>query len=319
MASIDTIADRSSGSEIAGKAYFETSTNKFIVYSGSAWVEFDSDGTGAYFANQYSLSFDGSDYLDPGSNAFDSVLSSSFTISLWYKSPSAFPQGDPTWGWSGAFLANQFISQKGVLDLRLNSLNSSSDATIEIYYSPYTGSSGNYNMLGQVTTSTVISPNTWYSIIWTADRSSGQSTLYIDGNSTTLTTVGSFLSSVPAGSFSADSNITIGMRNGSSSGASSGDLFLTGGLDEVAIFNSALTSEQVASLIDSSGANPVPADLSSFINNGLAAWYRMGDDSSDTFVNGGSVSSITDSSGNGNTATQATASAQPTFSTSVPA
>jgi len=47
MASIDTIADRSTGSAVAGKAYFETSTNKFIVYNGSSWVEIDSDGTGA--------------------------------------------------------------------------------------------------------------------------------------------------------------------------------------------------------------------------------------------------------------------------------
>jgi len=47
MATIDTIADRSTGSAIAGKAYFETSTNKFIVFNGSAWIELDSDGVGA--------------------------------------------------------------------------------------------------------------------------------------------------------------------------------------------------------------------------------------------------------------------------------
>jgi len=47
MAQIDTIADRSTGSAIAGKAYFETSTNKFIVFNGTAWIELDSDGTGA--------------------------------------------------------------------------------------------------------------------------------------------------------------------------------------------------------------------------------------------------------------------------------
>ena len=47
MAQIDTIADRTTGSAIAGKAYFETSTNKFIVFNGTAWIELDSDGTGA--------------------------------------------------------------------------------------------------------------------------------------------------------------------------------------------------------------------------------------------------------------------------------
>ena len=47
MATIDTIADRSTGTALAGKAYFETSTNKFIVFNGTAWIELDSDGTGA--------------------------------------------------------------------------------------------------------------------------------------------------------------------------------------------------------------------------------------------------------------------------------
>ena len=51
MATIDTIADRSTGSAIAGKAYFETSTNKFIVFNGSAWIELDSDGTGLFLFN----------------------------------------------------------------------------------------------------------------------------------------------------------------------------------------------------------------------------------------------------------------------------
>ena len=51
MATIDTIADRSTGTALAGKAYFETSTNKFIVFNGTAWIELDSDGTGIYSFN----------------------------------------------------------------------------------------------------------------------------------------------------------------------------------------------------------------------------------------------------------------------------
>lgn len=63
MASIDTIADRSTGSAVAGKAYFETSTNKFIIYNGSSWVELDSDGTGAVgyaLDSTYEMSMDSS-------------------------------------------------------------------------------------------------------------------------------------------------------------------------------------------------------------------------------------------------------------------
>lgn len=48
MATLDTVATRPSGdSHAAGKAYFETSTNQFIVWNGSSWIELDSDGTGA--------------------------------------------------------------------------------------------------------------------------------------------------------------------------------------------------------------------------------------------------------------------------------
>lgn len=47
MATLDTVEDRSTGSQIAGKAYFETSTNKFIVWNGSSWIELHSDGAGA--------------------------------------------------------------------------------------------------------------------------------------------------------------------------------------------------------------------------------------------------------------------------------
>lgn len=48
MATLDTVATREAGTDFpAGKAYFETSTNKFIVWNGSQWIELHSDGAGA--------------------------------------------------------------------------------------------------------------------------------------------------------------------------------------------------------------------------------------------------------------------------------
>lgn len=48
MATLDTVATRATGTDFpAGKAYFETSTNKFIVWNGSSWIELHSDGAGA--------------------------------------------------------------------------------------------------------------------------------------------------------------------------------------------------------------------------------------------------------------------------------
>jgi len=50
MAVLDTVATRPEGSSHAdGKAYFETSTNQFIVWDATdgEWIQLDSDGTGA--------------------------------------------------------------------------------------------------------------------------------------------------------------------------------------------------------------------------------------------------------------------------------
>ena len=51
MATLDTVATRPAGTSHAdGKAYFETSTNQFIVFdaTGEEWIQLDSDGTGAF-------------------------------------------------------------------------------------------------------------------------------------------------------------------------------------------------------------------------------------------------------------------------------
>ena len=51
MATLQTQATRPSGNSHAdGKAYFETDTNKMLVWDATAgaWIELDSDGTGAF-------------------------------------------------------------------------------------------------------------------------------------------------------------------------------------------------------------------------------------------------------------------------------
>lgn len=142
--------------------------------------------------------------------------------------------------------------------------------------------------------------------------------MYIDGSSVSVTSpmgsntgqwIGDIYSIDP--SFVAFSDIGAARR-----GANVGDPhYSTMSIDEVAVWDSALSGSDIASLIDSSGANPVPANISSL---NPSAWWRMGDASNDTAVDGGSVASITDSSGNGYTATQATATNQPTFSVDIP-
>ena len=55
MAILDTVATRSADTNSIpdGKAYFETSTNQFIVWDATdgEWIQLDSDGTGSYAFN----------------------------------------------------------------------------------------------------------------------------------------------------------------------------------------------------------------------------------------------------------------------------
>ena len=91
------------------------------------------------------------------------------------------------------------------------------------------------------------------------------------------------------------SNPVIGSFNGAS-------LFLNGYVDEVAIFNSALSASDVSDIYNSG----VPADLTSL---SPVNWWRMGDN------DGGTGTTITDQGSGGNNGTLTNG---PTFSTTVP-
>lgn len=77
-------------------------------------------------------------------------------------------------------------------------------------------------------------------------------------------------------------------------------------IDEVALWDSALSAPNVASLRDTSGSNPVPADISSL---SPVNWWRMGDNDS------GTGTTVTDQGSGSNNATLTNG---PTFSSSVP-
>jgi len=297
MATLQITDNRPSGDSHAdGKAYFETSTNKMLVWNATAgaWVEIDSDGTGAAYLNQYSLSFGGDDYLELGTSVktyFDGVQGVSVRAVI--KIPSLRSTNSVVFGQESADSGDNSL-----FTVRLNSSNK-----IDVIFR---NSSGSYFIMDWANP---VSADTWYDVVAVFDGSSSDILLYVNGD------LKNTKDTVTDTTYTSSSNAKFRF------GATGHQTFLRGfeGLiDEAAIFSYALSASQVASLMDTSGANPVPADLSSFINNGLAAWYRMGDDSNDSPVDGGSVASITDSSGNGYTATQGTVSSRPTFSTSVP-
>jgi len=278
MATIDTIADRSAGSALAGKAYFETTTNKFIVYNGSAWIELDSDGVGAVYENRWGASFDGSnDFITSDPNITHASVSS-YTMSAWVN-PTSFVNGGGVYQMRGGQSATDWTYNNF---LRVDSATSASFL--------HRGSGGytdcNYTGIN-------LSLNTWYNFTQVWDGTNVK--LYLDGaliSTTTTTNTASF-----AGRSGYNIKFDLGRGRGSNSYPCK--------IDEFAWWDSDKSSS--ISDIYNSG---VPSDLSS-LNPSL--YLRMGDDSSDSATAGGSISSITDSSGNGNDAVQATASSQPTF------
>lgn len=150
----------------------------------------------------------------------------------------------------------------------------------------------NYNNGTIVQSTGTISTGAWTHVGVTFDGSGGVS-FYINGSSAGT---GTAASSNPTNS----GNVTV-------ANAYNGNHF-DGKIDELAIFNSELSSSDINAVYTNT-------DISSLTPVG---WWRMGDDSNDSPVDGASVSGIQDSSGNGNHATQSTASYQPTFSTEVP-
>jgi hypothetical protein len=295
MATLDTVATRAAGTDFpAGKAYFETSTNKFIVWNGESWIELHSDGEGAEPFNHYSLSFDGSDDYLTMSPVTPTAQQG--TISGWIKVPSSHSGHMPVVTWSILSASNTFQDRLTVRNGQIRYYHQDTSNGVDIVQGGTTG----------------LFDNTWHHVAVVCNGSSYA--LYLDGSAETVSVVTGSNSGKWIGDMTGTYEVTemgASRRNASAGGSDYGN----GLLDEVAVWDSALSAPEIASLIDTSGANPVPADISGL---NPSAWYRMGDDSSDTFVDGGSVASITDSSGNGNTATQGTVSSRPTFSTEVP-
>lgn len=130
--------------------------------------------------------------------------------------------------------------------------------------------------------------NTWNHVA-VVQRTGSDADIVLNGNTQNF--------AEPAGNTSETGAITIGtVLTG----------YFPGYVDEVALFTSALSSSEVAALRDTSGSNPVPANLSAL---SPWAWYRMGDS------DGGTGSTITDLGSGGNDGTLVNT---PTHSTDVP-
>jgi len=254
-----------------------------------------SGGGGAY-SNFFAGSFDGTDdRLDVGSGL---SLSGSSTVSLWFKRTGTVS------GYGGSLIATAPIYRVGFDNTFAIALKNGTDLTLE----SYDGQSGSYT---NPVSAGVISTDTWHHlalVLTSTDSSTSSAQFYLDGSTTgsAINLSGRTLEGLNQGFTVASYQHVF---------PSGYNYFFPGVVDELPIFNSALSASDVTSIYNSG----VPNDISSL---SPVAWYRMGDGTGDT-DSGGGAPADTDTiatvvnQGSASSA-DATAVSAPTYSNDVP-
>ena len=248
-----------------------------------------SPGGGGVLPNFLSGSFDGTDDFVTMSNPDDLNFSGDTTISFWVK----------------------YTNQASSFNFLIDKSTSVGERQYALYLRNETGGTKTFSFSTsggtavQNNSTGTISVNEWSHVAVVVDSGVTNGTkLYINGSSETL------------GTHTITTNDSAPFQLGKRYDTS----FEFGGLmDEVAIFNSALSATDIASLRDTSGTSPLPADISSLSPVG---WWRMGDGTGDTDSSGGTPAN-TDAIGtvvNQGSASSAngTGTNGPTFSNDVP-
>ena len=254
--------------ELYLKAAGSTDAGAIVVYDSGVWRTFANEAS-AGFSNTYSVDFDGSnDYVDitGARGVFDSATT--FSISLWYYANA----------YGGAVFGSVASGTDGVWILPYSTGNN-------FFFSVRNGAHTSIQ-------TTAPALNQWVHVA--ATYNAGNGTLYLTpaGGSTSITTSTSLPTSL---SSTAGTDLSIGRQSYQS-------LYFNGKVDEVAIWDSELSSSDVTAIYNSG----VPGDISSLNPVG---WWRMGDN------DGGTGTTITDQGSGGNDGTLTNG---PTFSTTVP-
>lgn len=231
------------------------------------------------FSNQYSVSFDGSDdYINCGNNS--SLAPANITLSAWVKISGSVNTFN--------YILSKAGSRYGSIHLRYTSSNT---------FNVHLGfASDAYN--NNITSSSSYTLTDWHHVAFTYDQTNVK--LYVDG--------------VEEYSASETRAIDYAQYSGGSTDFNIGRTAYgypspaQGLIDEVALFDSALSASDISTLRGgaSAGTLGVPADISSLNPVG---WWRMGEN------DGGTGTTITDQGSGGNDGTLTNG---PTFSTTVP-
>ena len=252
--------------ELYLKAAGSTDAGAIVVYDSGVWRTFANEAS-AGFSNTYSLSLDGSnDYVDISGSASSLNGLSAFSVSLWYN--TSVSNGGLIAG--GAGTTNAFWLTRYSSSL--------------LYFNVRNGGAT------YISAGVTNADNVWHHIVGVANGANSK--LYLNGS-----VVGS--GTLPSLSSTGANDLAIGYIPPLSS---FGGLYCSGLIDEVAIFNSALSASDVTSIYNSG----TPDDLTSYSPVG---WWRMGEN------DGGTGTTVTDQGSGSNDGTLTNG---PTFSTTVP-
>jgi hypothetical protein len=247
MSTLDsyTSGTRPAASSNSGLCIFRTDTNAIEVSDGTSWQTYLSDGVVGDADNSYHLLLDGTDDHAEVTGSSEIQISYPLTISAWiYPTVNASFNNIRTvvsWG-SASQGQGRFL---GVT-------NATNNLSFQTYQS-------------QVTSSTALSLNTWYHVAATVDT--GSTKLYIDGSldTTSSNTLNSFTYS----------KTHVGELYYSQTSSAR---HFAGKIDELALFNSVLSADEIAQVYNSRVAFNLNLNKGNYTSSSnLKAWWRMGD------------------------------------------
>ncbi len=223
------------------------------------------------------LSFDGStSYVDIANSSGVADNLSAMTVSAWFKTTNTSGNGQN-------IVAKDTSVNNGV-GWALFTDGGSAFICLGVSGSVYTCAGTTAN----------VADGKWHHAVWTMTGNSfAAQTIYIDG-------IAQSLSNVSGGTVSSFSN-GVDIYIGADAGSASNDQKFNGSIDEVRIYNRALTATEVAGLYQSGAAKINSSQSPGTLSNGLVGWWTM--DGADTVWSSATAGTEIDKSGNGNIGT----------------
>ena len=208
--------------------------------------------TGTGINSLYSMDFNGSsDYIDVG-NPTELQLTGAFSVSAWIKTTNTITAG-------------VIVGKDGVDPHSTRSYQIQHTASGEARFVIFKSSS----VVELVTGTTIINDGNWHNIIGINDGANLK--IYVDGT----------LEDTNVGGGGTIQNGTANLNIGRRQGNGANELEFSGKIDEVAIFNRALESTEIAALYGGTSPNIYPSNLMATDLNPIA-YYPLGEQAQNT-------------------------------------